>query len=1412
MKSILNLTRLLTVFFVLFAAMANAATPPIILLRDNFDANTANTTDLNVDLARQTGTLAPLPYALAGGAGHYGHQLQNVNAQNQLLLAGFPDSTTSPNFNFNGANSAGGLIISFDVDPMPLVYGATPDNWGCINIGMSEADRMVNVNGGAPHLGILFRAAGTIQAFNGGAVVSPNPEPVYTTSPQGTLNHIDLVITDRDGNPFDGLGDTIVEVYADGKPLPVWSYVKVGGFANNYINFQGSWRAHFDNITVAQFPANRVPEIVNHSFEADNFTVFPGYVSGNGPITAWASAGGTGVNPGTFGGPFTDNGTIPNGTRAAFMQEDSALRQVISGFKIGTTYQIQYSENGRSGGTPYLEVRMAGNTIVPAHPSPAVGGSNPYRTVVSDPFVATATAMELAFVKSNPLGGDTTALIDNVSIVFPNTPPTITVQPRSQEIPLGDTVTFTVGALGSAPLGYQWYFEGNAIPGATSASFSFVVDFPDVGGRYYAIVSNTAGSAQSDAAILTVRAAVPGLFNTGVDDNKVALADGAVDPHYFLVVNADGPSLDAIVQNSAAFPIVAGPWFANNASGKWIGPRFDTAAAAGLAQGGGVYLYQISFDLTGVDRESTVITGSWGVDNEGLGIRVNGQPTGIVNGNGFGTLTPFTINGANATFVDGVNTLEFEVRNVDAVAGYTGLRVADLRGVAALPGTPPEITTQPQNQLAGAGDSVTLSSAATGSSPRQFQWFHNGAAIPGATQPVLTIASASTADSGNYYVTVVNSAGSATSSTANVRVMNVISTAGIFNTGVDASKVALADGEIDPHYRLVVNPDSASADAIVESSTVFPIVAGPWVANTANSKWVGPRLETSGAAGGAGAAGDYVYRTLVDLTGSDPGSVALTGFWATDNDGLDIVVNGVSTGLRNTVQFVGYTSFVISNNIQHGVNVIEFKLNNAALGYTGLRIDRFRALGEQLPPNTAPFIVAQPQSVAAGQGETVTLTVQANGSAPLAYQWFFGPDPIPNENGPSLTVLVEFPDQYGPYTVEISNDAGIVMSQPATIHAPNLPPTFAKGPDVTVPEDSGPHAIANWATAISPGAPEESFQVLTFQVTSDNAALFAQAPAIDPTSGTLSFALTPNASGIANVTAILSDDGGLSSAPATFRIIVTGVNDCPVGGTQSITTAEGSPAALTLAISDPEGDALIYTVGQPAHGTLSGTAPHLVYTPNAGFCGADTFTAQANDGRCASSMLIVTVQVVCQNDPPNAIANIEPVVQLLSSSNLFVISANNSNAAVVLDASASSDPDGDTLAFSWFADGSPIGTGVMLVTELEVGSHQIVLLADDGRGGTDTATLNVEVITAGEAVEVLVAEIEAAELDRKTKRPFIASLKSASAAFERGQADTAANVLHAFQNKVRAQIGRTDPELAAELIRIAQEIIDAVDR
>jgi len=177
------------------------------------------------------------------------------------------------------------------------------------------------------------------------------------------------------------------------------------------------------------------------------------------------------------------------------------------------------------------------------------------------------------------------------------------------------------------------------------------------------------------AHLLTALKPIPGLFNTGVDDNGVPLPNGpaTLDPHYTIIAGPAGLG-PAHLEDETAFPIVSGPWLANSPTSKWIAPQFNTSGAPG-----GVYDYELLFDLTGFDPATAYVTGSWATDNPGLDILLNGASTGQTSG-GFGALTPFTL---ASGFVDGVNSLVFRVRNNGT--GYTGLRVEGIQGFAYSP-------------------------------------------------------------------------------------------------------------------------------------------------------------------------------------------------------------------------------------------------------------------------------------------------------------------------------------------------------------------------------------------------------------------------------------------------------------------------------------------------------------------------------------------------------------------------------------------------------------------------------------------------------------------------------------------------------------------------------------------------------
>src|SRR5437588_8602253 len=88
----------------------------------------------------------------------------------------------------------------------------------------------------------------------------------------------------------------------------------------------------------------------------------------------------------------------------------------------------------------------------------------------------------------------------------PPAAPIFTTQPANQTVTAGQMATFAVAAAGTAPLSYQWQKNGTAISGATSASYTTpATTSADNNSQFTIVVSNTAGSVTSNAALLTVR-------------------------------------------------------------------------------------------------------------------------------------------------------------------------------------------------------------------------------------------------------------------------------------------------------------------------------------------------------------------------------------------------------------------------------------------------------------------------------------------------------------------------------------------------------------------------------------------------------------------------------------------------------------------------------------------------------------------------------------------------------------------------------------------------------------------------------------------------------------------------------------------------------------------------------------------
>lgn len=121
------------------------------------------------------------------------------------------------------------------------------------------------------------------------------------------------------------------------------------------------------------------------------------------------------------------------------------------------------------------------------------------------------------------------------------------------------------------------------------------------------------------------------------------------------------------------------------------------------------------------------------------------------------------------------------------------------------------------------------------------------------------------------------------------------------------------------------------------------------------------------------------------------------------------------------------------------------RINNDAAGpqhaiYTPSQTDSFIGSGAaffEVAAAVAPTITVQPISQTVNKGSTATFSVTATGTDPLSYQWSLNGTPIMGATSASYTTpTLAYSDNGNSYTVEVSNTAGSVTSNPAILTVP----------------------------------------------------------------------------------------------------------------------------------------------------------------------------------------------------------------------------------------------------------------------------------------------------------------------------------------------------------------------------------------
>ncbi|WP_051221700.1 HD domain-containing phosphohydrolase [Conexibacter woesei] len=324
-----------------------------------------------------------------------------------------------------------------------------------------------------------------------------------------------------------------------------------------------------------------------------------------------------------------------------------------------------------------------------------------------------------------------------------------------------------------------------------------------------------------------------------------------------------------------------------------------------------------------------------------------------------------------------------------------------------------------------------------------------------------------------------------------------------------------------------------------------------------------------------------------------------------------------------------------------------------------------RTVAEDSGPSATPGWATAIDAGPFEGGQAIDFVVDNDNNALFATQPAITPagtltfTPAPDEHG-TARVTVRAHDDGG------GDDTSAPQAFTITITSVNDTPSFGAGAAQAVLEDAGAQAIPGWATAISPGPANESSQAIDFQTSNDDNALFSAQPDVTP-AGTLTYTPAPDANGTARVTVRAHDDGGGddTSAPQTFTITITSVNDAPTftaGADRTVReddpaqTVGGWATHITPGPADESSQAIAFTTSND-NNSLFAAQPAvspggtLTFTPASGAHGVATVTITAHDdggtadgGADTSSAQTFTITVLAPNHAPSFSKGSDPTV------------------------------------------------------------------------------------------------------------------------------------------------------------------------
>jgi hypothetical protein len=634
--------------------------------------------------------------------------------------------------------------------------------------------------------------------------------------------------------------------------------------------------------------------------------------------------------------------------------------------------------------------------------------------------VQTSDAGNYSVVVTNVAGSVTSG----VALLTVLVPPAITTQPQSRTNLAGTSAGFSIAASGTAPLSYQWQFNGANISGATGTSLTLNNLQASDAGNYSVIVTNAGGSIASAAVVLTVW--VPPSIGSQPQSRTNVVGTSAA---FTVAPNGTAPFAYQWQFNGADIAGATGAIFTiGNVQTSDAGSYavVVTNSAGSVTSAAAVLTVMVPPAITIQPTSRTNVAGT----SAGFSAAANGTAPLSYQWQFNGAKIP----GATATSFTLNNLQLSDAGNYSAVVTNAGGAITSAVAVLTV-WVPPSIASQPQSRTNVMGTIAAFSVAANGTAPFSYQWQFNGANISGATGATLTIGNVQSSDAGNYAVVVTNSAGSVTSASAvlTVWVPPVITTQPQSRTNASGTSAAFgvtATGTAPLSYQWQfngLNVSGATATSLTLNN-VQSTDAGNYAVAITNSAgsitsavavltvWVPPSVASQPHSR------TNIVGTSASFTITASGTTPLNYQWQRDGEKIPGAVG----------------SNLLLSNLQPGdaANYLVIVTNVAGSVTSAAAV---------LTVWTPPSISGPPQNRTNVLGTTAVFAVSAAGTPPLAYQWQFDGGSISGAIGTSLILNNVQPNDAGAYSVVVTNEAGAVTSALATLTV-LLPPTITVQP------------------------------------------------------------------------------------------------------------------------------------------------------------------------------------------------------------------------------------------------------------------------------------------------------------------------------------------------------------------------------